>query len=192
MHNVIPFALHNIKLSCNRHTPPLIKGHISPGKDESQPHIWSTCMWIKRVLFLPSLAICTKPISYKMLVPSPQNSLPQTLHSAQPPVGSKVEWRFGFLAEDFYPKTKEIWSWWTERKQAGLSYEGFKPSLRRSWKPWEHKDPRWYLRQHPCWYFFSEQPVAGRESNARNKMLFSLGERWGIFAHSKNPGSWSG
>lgn len=87
----------------------------------------ATCMWIKRFLLLPGLATCTKPVFYKMPVPSPQNSLPQTLHFGKPSAGSKVEWIFGVLAEHCYPKTREIWSWWTEGKQAGLSFKGFKP-----------------------------------------------------------------
>lgn len=197
MHNVIPFALHNIKLSCNRHTPLLIKGRISPGKDGSRPRIWSTCRWIKRFLFLPSLAVCTEPILYKMPVPSPQNSLPQTLHSEQRSVGSEVEWRFGVLAENCYPKTRAIWSWWTERKQAGLSYEGFEPTWGGAENPgstriWGDTWDNIPAVETTSWYLFTEQWVAGGESNDRNKTLFSLEEMWGIFPHSKNPGSRSG
>ena len=140
MHNVIPFALNNIKLSCSRHTPTLIKGHISPGKDESKQDIWSTWTWIKGFLFLPSFAIYLDLILHKTPIHSPQTSLPQTFHFLQPSVRSKVEWRFGFLAEDGYPKTKQIWSWWSERKQAARW--GLPGSLRRSWR--EHKDPRCY------------------------------------------------
>lgn len=60
-------------------------------------------------------------------------------------MGSKVEWKFGLLAEDWYPETKWIWSWWSESKQAATW--GLPQSLRRSWKSWEHKVPRWYSRK---------------------------------------------